>query len=102
MLRAATRCERDGCARTRLRGRARLACGAHYIYVSTSPRRATAEEEGFEPTVPLRVRRFSKCWTTGALKSNEGLVKATGVIEVGLLVYSGPTRAGSWEENHDE
>jgi hypothetical protein len=64
-------------------------------------RRAAAEEEGFEPTVPLRVRRFSKCQATGGVEDNERHVKATGAIEVVLLVYSRPTRAGSWEVNHE-
>ncbi len=47
-----------------------------------------AEEEGFEPTVPLRVRRFSKCQAIVDVESNEGHVKARRAIEVVVLVYS--------------
>ena len=45
----------------RARKRAQRAEGSPTIpVIQTGPERGPAEEEGFEPTVPLRVRRFSK------------------------------------------
>jgi hypothetical protein len=64
-------------------------------------RRPLAEAKGFEPLVPVKVRRFSKCGATRTPRVIERHEKVTRAIGDEPLVYSRVTKGASWDVNHD-